>query len=136
MHTLTLVFNKDRTHVLLCNHLKHGGYNYIGGKVEELEDVFIASYRELFEETGISKDIIDLHFVRQEMVTTTNTDLSGGVWSMFITAGVLKEDVTLVEEKNPLLWIPIADADTFLHKCVGNGNCYVFLREAIKVLGL
>lgn len=136
MHTLTLVFNKDKTHVLLCNHLKYGGYNYIGGKIEELEDTFTASYRELFEETGISKDTVDLYFVRQETVVTTNTNLAGGIWSMFITAGILKEDVNLIEEKNPLLWVPITDIDTFLYKCIGNGNCYVFLCEAMKVCGL
>ena len=83
MFTLTLVFNHDKTHVLMCDHKKLNAFNFIGGKSNILEDLTVASYRELFEETGIPKEAIDLKFVRQESVTTNQT-----CWSMFITAGV------------------------------------------------
>lgn len=60
MTTLTLVFNKQMNKVLMCYHEKQHAYNFIGGKSEVGETDLDTSYRELYEETGISKNDIDL----------------------------------------------------------------------------
>ena len=64
---LIVVFNKDLTKALFCIRAKEpykGLYNFVGGKVEENEPNDEAAYRELFEETGISSNDIELdHFM-------------------------------------------------------------------------
>lgn len=69
-----------------------GLYNFDGGKVEEDETNYEAAYRELFKETGISTKDIELeHFM----------DLNYFKYENNIQAyyGILKHEVTLVEEK-------------------------------------
>ena len=56
-----MVFNKDKDKILMCERKKDpykGKLNLVGGKVEENEDELHAAYRELEEETGITKDDI------------------------------------------------------------------------------
>ena len=64
---LIVVFNKELDKVLFCIRAKEpykGMYNFVGGKVEEGETNDEVAYRELFEETGISKKDIELdHFM-------------------------------------------------------------------------
>ena len=55
---LIVVFKKNLDKVLFCIRAKEpykGMYNFVGGEVEEGEINDEAAYRELFEETGISK---------------------------------------------------------------------------------
>ena len=131
MYTLTLVFDKELSHVLMCFHEKFNKYNFIGSKVEYMELDSDASYRELYEETGIEPDKIDLKFV--ELETTTSSAKGLGLWSMYITAGILNEDVELKPEKNSLTWVDINDTQFFLN-AFGQGNCYTYLRRALYVL--
>ena len=64
---LIVVFNANLEKVLFCIRAKEpykGLYNFVGGKVEEDETNDEAAYRELFEETGISHNDIELdHFI-------------------------------------------------------------------------
>ena len=64
---LIVVFNKNLDKALFCIRAKEpykGLYNFVGGKVEENESNYVAAYRELFEETGISNKDIELdHFM-------------------------------------------------------------------------
>ena len=60
---LIVVFNQNLDESLFCIRAKEpykGMYNFVGGQVEPGEDNDTAAYRELFEETGISKDDIEL----------------------------------------------------------------------------
>lgn len=135
MYTLTLVFNKDADKVLMCWHNKQNNHNFIGGKVNEGEDPMDASYRELFEETGISKDNIKLSLVRHEIITSKDPTYVTDNWNMYITTGILQNQVELHREANELLWIDIKDKDFFIN-AYGNGNCFTFLLEAKHVLGI
>ncbi|MBR2290396.1 MAG: NUDIX hydrolase, partial [Clostridia bacterium] len=64
---LVVVFNKELDEALFCIRAKEpykGLYNFVGGKAEDGETDDEAAYRELFEETGISRDDIELdHFM-------------------------------------------------------------------------
>lgn len=133
-YTLTIVFNKDKTKVLMCYNKKQEAYNFIGGKIEEGETEMEASYRELCEETGISRDEIDLKFVRREAVTANVPTYRTNVWSMFVTTGIFKTVRELRQEKNPLYWLDLDEFNYRLNEMYGNGNCLVFLQEAMAVL--
>ena len=98
---LIVVFNKDLSKGLFCIRAKEpykGKYNFVGGKVEKGESNDEAAYRELFEETGISKNDIELdHFMDLNYFKYGN--------NLQIYYGILKQNVKLVEEKNKLVWI-------------------------------
>ena len=129
MFTLSVIFNKDMDKVLMCRHKKQRALNFIGGKVESGENELAASYRELQEETGITKDDVSLQFLRYESVT----ECGGGVWNMYITTGILNKDVELRMETNPLVWVPIRDVSTIIES-FHPGSCYMYMMAAIKVL--
>lgn len=131
-YTLTIIFNEDKSKLLMCYNQKLEKFNFVGGKREATESFERASYRELFEETGITEDDVKLEFVREEIVFLKDCD-----WHMWVTVGVLNKEVALKEEKNPLLWVSVDDVDKLLSSDVmGDGNCYTFYREACKVLGI
>lgn len=134
-YTLTIVFNKSCDKVLMCWHEKWKAFNFIGGKIKEGEENGKdASYRELFEETGIPRSYIDLLFVRNEFVYG-NRYLYKDDWELYITYGILKDDVELISEKNELVWMDINDS-RIDKELVGYGNCRVFLNEALKLIEL
>ena len=58
IYNCIIVFNKTKDRALFCKRQKNpyrGLYNFVGGKVEPGEDSETAAYRELFEETGITR---------------------------------------------------------------------------------
>ncbi len=65
-YNLVAVFNKERTKMLMCKRIKNpylGLINMVGGKIEEDEEHESAAYRELFEETGITRE--QIRFLKQ-----------------------------------------------------------------------
>ena len=62
-----VVFDKDLKQTLMCKRTKEpyiGMYNLVGGKIEKENDGLNEAYRELVEETNITKDDIELtHFM-------------------------------------------------------------------------
>ena len=115
---LIIVFNKDLNEALFCIRAKEpykGMYNFVGGKVEEGETNEDAAYRELFEETGISKSDIELdHFMDLNYFKYEN--------NLQVYYGILKNEVTLVEERNKLEWVPINEELLNNKKFAGNYN--------------
>ena len=65
----------------------------------------------------------------QENATMWN----GNCWSIYITAGVLKRNVELVEEDNPLFWWDVNDAE-FLSLAGYEGDLLVYIQRARKLL--
>lgn len=111
-----VVFNQDKSKVLFCKRIKEpfkGKYNFVGGKVETGEDSVNAAYRELEEETGITAN--DIKLFRLMDITYYQLDF---VLELYV--GTLREDVSLVEEVNPLEWLALdenfADSDKFAGK--------------------
>lgn len=115
---LVVVFNKEMDKVLFCIRAKDpykGMYNFVGGKVEPNESNDDAAYRELFEETGIAKDDIDLnHFMDLNYFTYDN--------NLQVYYGILDHNVDLVEEKNKLEWVVVNDELLNTDKFAGNYN--------------
>ena len=133
---LTIIFDKTCEHVLMCFHSKQYMYNYVGGHIKPSEDPVEASYRELYEETGITKDDVNLAFVRRESVTCNSRYYPQPCWNMTVMAGVLNKDVELKPEKNDLMWVDITDTNTLVLATFGNGNCYTYMKEALSILNL
>ena len=127
-YNLIAVFNKNMDKTLFCIRAKEpykGLYNFVGGKVEENETDEEAAYRELFEETAISKNDIKLeHFMDLIYYTYENT--------LQVFYGILEKDVQLIEEKNKLEWVDINESLLDNNKFAGNYNIPHIIRQ-IKV---
>ena len=125
---LIVVFNKIQDKALFCIREKEpykGLYNFVGGKVEDNETNEEAAYRELYEETGISKkDIVLDHFMDLNYFKYEN--------NIQVYYGILKEKVNLIEEKNKLEWLPINEKMLDNSKFAGNYNIPHIIKQ-IKV---
>lgn len=117
-YNVIAVFSSDRSRTLMCLRKKEpykGLYNMVGGKIERGEDGYAAAYRELFEETGITRaDIRLVHLM----------DFSYPLCDEYVEvyAGGLKRDVELREEKNPLYWQSLGCDFFDMTKYAGEGN--------------
>ena len=104
--------------ILFCKRLNdpyEGMYNLVGGKIEPGEDGFHAAYRELFEETGISREDVTLYHMMDFTYYNQNCFVE-------VYTGVLQADVELRPEKHPLHWISAEENFFDLEKYAGEGN--------------
>ena len=127
---LIVVFNKETSKALFCIRAKEpykGLYNFVGGKVEENETDEEAAYRELHEETGISRNDIELdHFMDLNYYKYEN--------NIQVFYGILNKEVLLVEEKNKLEWVEINDELLNNKKFAGNYNIPHIIAQIKKYL--
>lgn len=126
-YNMIVVFNKELSKVLMCKRTKEpykGMYNLVGGKIEN-EDNYSEAYRELKEETNISKNDIELiHFMDLTYITWNK--------SLEVYYGVLNKEVTLIEEVNKLEWVDINDNFFNIDKYAGEGNIGHIIEEIKK----
>ena len=125
---LIVVFNENLEKVLFCIRAKDpykGLYNFVGGKVEKGESNEDAAYRELFEETGISRNDIELDYFMDINYFKYENNIQ-------VFYGILKHEVKLIEEKNKLEWVEINDELLNTEKFAGNYNIPHIIRQ-IKV---
>ena len=126
---VVIVFSEDKKRLLMCRRIFEpfkGKLNFVGGRVESGETELEAAYRELEEETGISKnDIMLTHFMNFQYILS---DIEVEAF-----AGKLTRGVDPVEEVNPLEWVDICGdfAVDFgdLSRFGGDGNILHMLRE-------
>lgn len=89
--------------------------NFVGGKIDQGEDGVSAAYRELHEETGISKSdtklkhLMDFTYYFQDCYVE-------------VYVGRLENEVTLVEEKNKLFWSDLNHNFFDMSEYAGEGN--------------
>lgn len=127
-YNVIVIFDKDMTKTLMCKRTKEpymGMYNLVGGKIEKENDGLNEAYRELVEETNISKVDVELkYFMNIEYVSFNK--------SLEVYYGVLKKDVELVEEVNKLEWVDINDNFFDMTRYAGEGNIGHIIEE-IKI---
>lgn len=121
-----LIYDSSGGKILFCHRQKDpykGKYNFVGGKIEPDEEGFAAAYRELFEETGISREDVSLSHLM---------DLTyyGPDFYLEIYAGKLGHPVKLIEEKNPLVWFSGTEDFFDTQKFAGDGNIGHIIRIA------
>lgn len=127
-YNLIAVFSHDGQKMLMCRRIKEpykGLMNFVGGKIEPDEDSEAAAYRELFEETGICRQDIELVHLM---------DFSYPLDPCYVEvfAGQLKREVSVSGEENPLFWSGL-DCDFFdMSKYAGEGNIG-HIMEHIKI---
>lgn len=117
-----IVFHHSENKILMCLRQKQpylGKYNLVGGKLEENEDIFDSAYREMQEESGITKEDITLTHVMNMQFMMDHFELQ-------VFAGKLKREVCLKEEINPLYWIDLSE-DFTGDKFAGEGNIQYML---------
>ncbi len=116
-YNVIVVFDKNMQNTLMCKRAKEpylGMYNLVGGKIEKENDGLNEAYRELFEETNIRKDDINLmHFMNIEYRTMNKL--------LEVYYGTLNKEVKLIEEVNKLEWVLIDDDFFNVNKYAGEG---------------
>ena len=127
-YNVIVIFNKDMNKTLMCKRTKEpykGMYNLVGGKIEQENDGLNEAYRELFEETNIRKNDVELkHFMNIEYITFNK--------SLEVYYGILNKEVELVEEVNKLEWLDINNNFFDTSKYAGEGNIGHIIEE-IKI---
>ena len=127
-YNVIVIFNKEMNKTLMCKRTKEpyiGMYNLVGGKIEKEKNGLNEAYRELVEETNISKNDVELkHFMNIEYVSFNK--------SLEVYYGTLNKEVELVEEVNKLEWVDINDNFFDMTKYAGEGNIGHIIEE-IKI---
>lgn len=119
------VYNKDENKILMCKRTKEpykGKFNLVGGKLENGENELEAAYRELNEETGITKQDIELTYVMNFQYKLTDMELE-------VFAGKLNKDIEVVEEVNKLYWLDVTEDFYDNDKFAGEGNIGVMIKQ-------
>lgn len=111
-------FDNTGEHILMCKRRKNpykGLYNLVGGKIESGEDGFNSAYRELEEETGVSKnDIILTHLM----------DFTYHLPSIKVEVyvGRLNKEMSVHGAENDLEWMDLNQNFFDISKFAGEGN--------------
>ena len=100
-------------------------YNLVGGKIEKDNDGLNEAYRELQEETSISKNDVSLKHFMDFKYNVFNKHLE-------VYYGILNKEVALIEEVNILEWVDINDNFFDMKKYAGEGNIGHIIEE-IKI---
>ncbi|MBR4555577.1 MAG: NUDIX domain-containing protein [Ruminococcus sp.] len=103
---------------LMCRRLKDpykGLYNLVGGKIEEGEDHLAAAYRELFEETSLTRDDISIR-----RLMSFDYPLDGCYVEIY--AGRLSRPAEVSGTENELVWMPLDENFFDMKKYAGEGN--------------
>lgn len=122
---IIVVFDKEKENILFCKRTKDpykGMYNFVGGKIEKANDGVNEAYRELYEETGITKEDISLNYFMKLSYIKPNIELE-------VYYGILNKEVILIPEVNKLEWININDNFFDINKYAGEGNIGHILEE-------
>ena len=127
-YNVIVIFNKDMNKTLMCKRTKEpyiGMYNLVGGKIEKENNGLNEAYRELVEETNISKNDVELkHFMNIEYISFNKL--------LEVYYGVLNKEVDLVEEVNKLEWVDINDNFFDMTRYADEGNIGHIIEE-IKI---
>ena len=125
---IIVIFDKNIQKILMCKRTKEpykGMFNFVGGKIENENDGLNEAYRELKEETNITKDDIKLIYFMNISYIKWDKELE-------VYYGILNKNVNLIEEVNKLQWVSINDNFFDINKYAGEGNIGHIIEE-IKI---
>ncbi len=111
-------FDSNGKHILMCKRRKNpykGLYNLVGGKIENGENGLNAAYRELEEETGISKNDIILTHLMDFTYYLANIKVE-------VYVGRLNKEIAVYGEENDLEWIDLNQNFFDISRFAGEGN--------------
>ncbi|OAJ74638.1 NUDIX hydrolase [Brevibacillus sp. SKDU10] len=117
-YNVLMIYSKDTDRLLMCKRLKNpykGLRNLVGGKIENGETGIEAAYRELFEETSITKENIALHHVM---------DFTYYLHQCYVEVyvGKLRCDVEISGDENELYWSDLNQDFFDMSLFAGEGN--------------
>ncbi|WP_028532419.1 NUDIX hydrolase [Paenibacillus sp. UNC217MF] len=117
-YNVIMVYNKELDKLLMCKRLKEpykGLNNLVGGKIEAGEAGIESAYRELAEETSISKGDITLHHLM---------DFTYHYQKCYVEVyvGKLKHDVAIHGDENELYWSELTHDFFDMTLYAGEGN--------------
>lgn len=129
-YNVLMIYCKDMSQLLMCERLKNpykGLSNLVGGKIEIGEKGIKAAYRELFEETRISKEDITLHHLMDFKYHLQDCYVE-------VYVGRLKRDVSVSGGENILYWSDLDKDffDTSLYAGEGNIGYMIELVNMVK----
>lgn len=117
-YNVLMVYNKDMDKLLMCERLKNpykGLSNLVGGKIENGESGIEAAYRELLEETNISKEDIILHHLMDFKYYLQDCYVE-------VYVGRLKREVSVSGDENILYWSDLNNNFFDMSLYAGEGN--------------
>ncbi|WP_130859148.1 NUDIX hydrolase [Gracilibacillus phocaeensis] len=117
-YNVLMIYNNDMNQLLMCERLKNpykGLSNLVGGKIENGELSIESAYRELLEETGISKKDVILHHLMDFTYYLQNCYVE-------VYAGRLKRDVSVTGDENVLYWSDLNKDFFDMSLYAGEGN--------------
>ena len=113
-----VVFNKETDKMLMCKR-RHNPYkglsNFVGGKIEENENGLDAAYRELEEETAITKNDITLSHLMDFTYHLGNCYLE-------VYVGKLNKSIDVSGDENELYWSTLDHNFFDATQYAGEGN--------------
>lgn len=117
-YNIIVVFNESADKILMCKRIKNpykGLSNFVGGKIEKDENGFDAAYRELEEETAITRNDIILSHLMDFTYYYEDCYLE-------VYVGKLNKNVNVSGDENKLYWSTL-DHDFFdITQYAGEGN--------------
>lgn len=134
-YNLIAVLNENGEKILFCKRRKdpyQGLFNLIGGKIEPGEAGLDAAYRELWEETSITKDDISLTHLMDFVYRLDDCMVE-------VYIGKLNKPVSVQGEENELFWSGMNHDFFDQTRYAGEGNMghiMEHLRMARKKLGI
>ncbi len=117
-YNVIVVFNKNADKMLMCKRRKDpykGLSNLVGGKIEKGEDGMSAAYRELCEETSITRDDIILSHLMDFTYHFDNCYLE-------VYVGKLNKEIDARGDENELYWSTLDHNFFDTTQYAGEGN--------------
>lgn len=117
-YNVIMVYSKDMDQLLMCKRLKDpykGLSNLVGGKIELGETGIEAAYRELFEETNITRNDITLHHLMDFTYYMHNCYVE-------VYVGRLNQEVEIAGDENILYWSDLNQNFFDMSLFAGEGN--------------